>query len=52
MDFKLGIDTEGAQIRTKIAKDQSKEIKIGAGRFPLVHKLIEFADIRRNYAEI
>ena len=34
------------------SQDQSKEIKIVVGRFPLVHKLIEFADIRRDYAEI
>ena len=34
------------------SQDPSKEIKTGAGRFSLVHKLIEFADIRRNYAEI
>ena len=34
------------------SQDPSKEIKTGAGRFPLVHKLVEFADIRRNYAEM
>ena len=31
LDFKLGIDTEGAQIRTKISKDQSKEITLSEG---------------------
>ena len=31
LDFKLGIDTEGAQIRTKIAKDKSKEITLIEG---------------------
>lgn len=30
----------------------STEIKTGAGRFPLVHKLIQFADIRRHYREM
>lgn len=34
------------------SQDPSKEIKTGAGRFSLVHKLIEFVDIQRNYAEI
>jgi hypothetical protein len=29
-----------------------KEAKTGAGRFPLVHKLIQFADLRRYYAEM
>ena len=32
--------------------DPAKEIKTGAGRFPLVHKLVEFADIRRHYSEM
>ena len=26
--------------------------KNGAGRFPLVHKLVQFADLRRHYAEM
>ena len=30
----------------------SAEIKTGAGRFPLVHKLIQFADIRRHYKDM
>ena len=30
----------------------STEIKTGAGRFPLVHKLIQFADIRRHYKDM
>ena len=30
----------------------SAEVKTGAGRFPLVHKLIQFADIRRHYKEM
>ena len=30
----------------------STEIKTGAGRFPLVHKLIQFADIRRHYKDL
>ena len=28
------------------------EIKTDAGRFPLVHKLIQFADIRRHYKDM
>ena len=30
----------------------SSEVKTGAGRFPLVHKLIQFSDIRRHYKEM
>ena len=30
----------------------SAEIKTGAGRFPLVRKLIRFADIRRQYKDM
>ena len=30
----------------------SAEVKTDAGRFPLVHKLIQFADIRRHYKEM
>ena len=30
----------------------SEEIKTDAGRFPLVHKLIQFADIRRHYKDM
>lgn len=29
-----------------------QEAKTGAGRFPLVHKLVQFADLRRYYAEM
>ena len=29
-----------------------KEAKTGASRFPLVHKLVQFADLRRYYAEM
>ena len=29
-----------------------KEKKTGAGRFPLVRKLVHFADLRRNYREM
>ena len=32
--------------------DPSKENLTSASRFPLVHKLIEFADIRRKYTEM
>lgn len=31
LDLKLGIDTEGAQIRTKILQDKSKEINLSKG---------------------
>ena len=31
LDFKLGIDTEGAQIRTKISRDKSKQITLKKG---------------------
>ena len=30
----------------------SPEVRTGAGRFPLVHKLVQFADIRRHYREM
>ena len=30
----------------------SSEVKTSAGRFPLVHKLIQFADIRRHYKDM
>ena len=31
---------------------KSEQVKTGAGRFPLVHKLVQFADIRRHYKEM
>ena len=31
---------------------KSLQVKTGAGRFPLVHKLIQFADIRRHYKDM
>ena len=31
---------------------KSEEVKTSAGRFPLVHKLIQFADIRRHYKDM
>lgn len=34
------------------AKAPQKEVKVSAGRFPLVHKLIQFADIRRHYKDM
>ena len=34
------------------AKAAQKEVKVSAGRFPLVHKLIQFADIRRHYKDM
>ena len=34
------------------AKAVRKEVKVSAGRFPLVHKLVQFADIRRHYREM
>ena len=34
------------------AKAAQKEVKVAAGRFPLVHKLIQFADIRRHYKDM
>lgn len=30
----------------------SADVRTGAGRFPLVHKLVQFADIRRYYREM
>ena len=30
----------------------SDEVKTGARRFPLVHKLVQFSDIRRHYREM
>ena len=30
----------------------STEVDTGSGRFPLVHKLVQFADIRRHYKEM
>jgi hypothetical protein len=29
-----------------------KEVKTGSGRFPLVHKLVKFADLRRYYSDM
>ena len=34
------------------AKAAQKEVKVSASRFPLVHKLIQFADIRRHYKDM
>ncbi len=33
-------------------KASDKGAKVSAGRFPLVHKLVQFADIRRHYREM
>lgn len=34
------------------SNEKAKEENISAGRFPLVHELVKFADIRRHYREM